>query len=40
MMAGAEAELEQLVMKDNHKATKFLLISTEEHTLLSQEDQG
>ena len=25
MMANAEVELEQLVMKDNHKATKFFI---------------
>ena len=39
MMADAEVELEQLIMKDNHKATKFLLISTD-LPCSPNEDQG
>ena len=46
MMANAEVELEQLIMKDNHKATKFFInfyqltlllqYNDKAHTLLSQ----
>jgi len=35
MIADAEVELGQLIMKDNHKATKFLLVSTDSPHFLS-----
>jgi len=40
MMADAEVELEQLVMKDNHKATKFFVDFYQLALLLQYNDEA
>ena len=40
MMANAEVELEQLVMKDNHKATKFFIDFYRLASLLQYNDEA